>query len=96
MHSMVNYFLTDIYTKLYLEYYFRLLYNVYNMEVVHVIFFFFFGSHDKFLALPLPLKKKKIMELPLCSPKFFPINRPISTTSLVLDKPLNDDFYYIK
>ena len=53
-------FLTDIYTKLYLEYYFRLLYNVYNMEVVHVIFFFFFGSHDKFLALPLPLKKKKL------------------------------------
>ena len=86
-------FLTDIYTKLYLEYYFRLLYNVYNMEVVHVIFFF--DSHDKFLALPLA-PKKKIMESPLCSPKFFPINRPISTSSLVLDKPLNDDFYYIE
>ena len=29
-------FLTDIYNKLYLEYYFILLYNVYNMEFVHV------------------------------------------------------------
>ena len=35
MHSMI-FFLTNIYTKLYLEYYFRLLYNVYNMEVEHV------------------------------------------------------------
>ena len=40
---MISYFyvfngccLTDICTKLYLEYYFRLLYNVYNMEVVHI------------------------------------------------------------
>ena len=32
MHSMI-FFLTDIYTKLYLEYYFRLLYNVSNIEV---------------------------------------------------------------
>ena len=56
---MISYFyafngccLTDIYTKLYLEYYFRfffkkknyfrLLYNVYNMEVLYTIFFFFF------------------------------------------------------
>ena len=47
-------FLTDIYTKLYLEYYYRLLYNVYNMEVVHVKKkinnYFFICSHDKFLA----------------------------------------------
>ena len=35
-------FLTDIYTKLYLEYYFRLLSNVYNMEVAHINFFNFF------------------------------------------------------
>ena len=33
---MVVVLLIYIYTKLYLEYYFRLLYNVYNMEVEHV------------------------------------------------------------
>ena len=52
-------FLSDIYTKLYLEYYFRLLYNVYNMEVAHVkkkkliIIFYFICFHDKFLVQPL-------------------------------------------
>ena len=29
-----------------------------------------------------------------CHPRIFPLNRPISTTNLVWDKPLNDDFYY--
>ena len=49
--------LTDIYTKLYLEYYFRSLYNIYNMEVVHIkkinYFIFFLVPHDKFLSPPL-------------------------------------------
>ena len=49
--------LTNIYTKLYLEYYFRLLYNVYNMEVVHIkkinYFIFLLVPHDKFLVPPL-------------------------------------------
>ena len=56
MHSMI-FFLTDIYTKLYLEYYFRLLYNVYNMEVEHVKkikkLILFICSHDKFIVSPL-------------------------------------------
>ena len=74
---MISYFyalacrLTDIYTKLYLKYYFRclkknyfrLLYNLYNMEVVHIkkinYFIFLLAPHDKFLALSLltPLQK---------------------------------------
>ena len=29
-----------------------------------------------------------------CHPRIFPLNRPISNTNLVWDKPLNDDFYY--
>ena len=49
--------LTNIYTKLYLEYYFRLLYNVYNMEVVRIkkinYFIFLLVLHDKFLVPPL-------------------------------------------
>ena len=61
-------------TKLYLEYYFRILY-IHNMEVVQTkklinnnIFFFLLNStHDKFPAPPLltSLKKKKIPKPPL-------------------------------
>ena len=55
--------LIDICTKLYLEYYFRLLYNVYNMEVVHIkkinYFIFLLAPHDKFLTLPLLTLRKK-------------------------------------
>ena len=68
--------LINIYTKLYLEHYFRLLYNVYNMviEVVHIIkknyyFIFLLVPRNKFLQIfssttidPLPKKKKKILE----------------------------------
>ena len=66
---MISYFyalacrLTDIYTKLYLKNYFRLLYNLYNIEVVHIkkinYFIFLLAPHDKFLALSLltPLQK---------------------------------------
>ena len=60
---MISYFyalacrLTDIYTKLYLKNYFRLLYNLYNIEVVHIkkinYFIFLLVPHDKFLVPPL-------------------------------------------
>ena len=77
---MISYFyalacrLTDIYTKLYLKNYFRflkkknyfrLLYNLYNMEVVHIkkinYFIFLLSPHDKFLALPLLTPLQKIL-----------------------------------
>ena len=58
---MVVVLLIYIYTKLYLEYYFRLLLNVYNMEAINIkkkkkILV----PHDKFLTPPQPtyLKKK--------------------------------------
>ena len=48
-YTFNNCYLIDIYTKLYLEHYFRLLHNVFNMiiEVVHIkkiIILFFYLS----------------------------------------------------
>ena len=62
--------LTDIYTKLYLEYYFRSLYNVYNMEVVHIkkkliiLFFYLSPMTNSYLHHCWP-PLKKILESPV-------------------------------